>query len=220
MDGVESALQSAASRLQWRWYFEYGPGLGEGHENAGNQSRFFRSRDHKPAPFTKTAPPELKTWLRGLRETISGCLENVRRRSTGRRKWWTNVTPLVLAARSLLARSIYVAVPTDKDGGFCLAPKVFYPVSFCLLTSILLFIGMIFVARQSDVCAEPCLRNLRSMILFFPGNFVDYPAEPRWKLYHPTSSCTARRMRHLGRSDSELFILLQGIRTWFSASGS
>ena len=71
----------------------------------------------------------MEHWCRRLRDVVSCAAKQaleVAKGSCDLRESFSNVCPLARMGVKLLDSSEYVAVPTDKDGGFALVEKDFY----------------------------------------------------------------------------------------------
>lgn len=111
MKEVGDALRHLCNRIRWRHNFKDAPEAGVELD--------LRSKRSEVAPFSRAPDEKLEAILSGFAtEIYEECMFAVRRhRAPGNSR-------LYALAMDRLSKTTWAAVPTDKDGGFCLVDKL------------------------------------------------------------------------------------------------
>ena len=111
LDSLNASLTTFLRKFEWSSVLR-----GTGMLSAG-----FRVPSVRPTPpCTAPKPPELDAWSYLVRQTV---LTAARRTMLRRARGHTNAPLFIKKAVTWLAASGYIALPTDKDAGFCLTTK-------------------------------------------------------------------------------------------------
>ncbi len=103
-------VAQSCDKIKWKAFF------------AGNDRRLpaLNFRRRRVARFSGVVAPEVSALCYQLQSSIFSAVRSAVSSQRGKRKSWSNVLPIERAAHAWLWHSDYAAVPTDKDGGFCL----------------------------------------------------------------------------------------------------
>jgi hypothetical protein len=110
--GIVDAVGQAIDKLKWRAFFA----------NTSDKP-FVRAMQYRRriSHFSGISSPEVSGLCFQLRSAIYEATSTALSKARSMRSSaWSNVLPIEKAARDWLAISDWCAVPTDKDGGFCL----------------------------------------------------------------------------------------------------
>ena len=111
---IGEALLSATSRLKWRFHFA---ASSEDRPKPPRCLLYRKKITPFPSPSTSIS---LENFCNRLHSMFFEAATRSISKSRGRRKQCANVCPIDKAAHAWLLHSEYTAVPTDKQGGFCL----------------------------------------------------------------------------------------------------
>ena len=102
----------AVSKIRWGAFFK----------NSDRGRKYPRALlfPRKCARFCKPSEPEVDCICYSLSNCILNAAHTALFKATTTGHWFSNVLPIEKSARDWLACSSWVAIPTDKDGGFAL----------------------------------------------------------------------------------------------------
>ncbi|MFM7982230.1 MAG: hypothetical protein ACKPKO_23210, partial [Candidatus Fonsibacter sp.] len=106
---VHTDIINFVHRMKWRWFFRDCP---------KSQVLPYRRRACT-VPCGVAVDPALNAWLGHLASTLNRATAEACIKSRYNREY-SNVNGVLRLGRQLLAKSQWVAVPTDKDGGMAL----------------------------------------------------------------------------------------------------
>ena len=99
-------------KVLWRWHHRH-------HVNVGENWQRLRPRRAITPAYSMPADPALKAWLSGFRRCIVGAAATASSKARACRSW-SNVTPLVRFALSLMRTRRWCFAQFDKEDGVCL----------------------------------------------------------------------------------------------------
>eukprot|EP00973_Karenia_brevis_P048749 6764186-Karenia_brevis.AAC.1 len=101
--------------VKWLWHFTHN----SGDDNGFDWYRFLHMKSSGATTFSKCHPPELDWYCTSLENAINDCYRMAKSKvACGRLH--DNVAPIVREGVKWLKHAEWCALPTDKDGGFCM----------------------------------------------------------------------------------------------------
>ena len=114
---VSRALARWERRYRWRVFFSLADG-----DNDRSYAFMRRGCAEGTAQCHTRLPLQFELFISDVRATVLEKCQTARAR--GRGKFTQQFPPLVRWCMEVMAKSTWGAIPTDKDGGFCVAPKL------------------------------------------------------------------------------------------------
>lgn len=101
------------ARLKWQWL----------RRRFGSSSECERSRCQQQPPPTWQLLPELQVWSNKFARTVERTLKRARALAGRSCNLGANTVPVKIEAPRWIQQSLWVPLPTDEDGGYCLVEK-------------------------------------------------------------------------------------------------
>ena len=112
---VHHASKVLSRKIRWAWHHWH-----EQSPQRGFSTRWKLKGSRETPPCQHPVGPMVESFIHSVETLIHNEVLDTVRIHRGARKWWSNLCPAHVHAIRWLKSSSFEAIPTDKDGGFCL----------------------------------------------------------------------------------------------------